>query len=146
MEIIQQMLTIVSLGSIGLAVWRDWRWCRDVGAFWPRLVRGIWVLLKKEGAVINILAMLPGVYIRAVVGFSLEAIRAQSLTAKALRCIIAPGAYLFLLAVVLKHSPCTLVWATRAQTAILRGLVTWLKMMPRVVAAKRRFKTFERGT
>ena len=141
MEIIQQLLTIFGLGSFGLAVWRGWRWCFDVGALWRPMARGMWILLRQEGAVINILAMAPGVYIRGVVGFSLEAIRAQSLTSKAGRCIIAPVVYLFLLAVVLK---CSLVQAALVQTAILRGLVTVLKMMPRVVAAKMRFKAFER--
>ena len=136
MEIVQWLLTIFGLGSLGLSVWRGWRWCFDaVGALWRVLPTGMRILLRQEGAVINILAKAPGVYIRGGVGLSLEAIRAQSLTAKALRCIIAPVVYLFLLAFVLK---CSLVLATQVQIAILRGLVTALKMMPRVVDLYRR--------
>ena len=138
MEIVQLFLTIFGLGSAGLLMWRGWRWCSDaVSALWRYLPTGMRILLRQEGAVIAIVAIAPRAYIRAVVGFSLEAIRAQSLMAKAICCIIAPAAYLFLLVVVLK---CSLVLAAQTQKAILRGVVTTLKMMPRVVATYRAVK------
>ena len=141
MEIVQLFLTIFGLGSAGLLMWRGWRWCSDaVSALWRYLPTGMRILLRQEGAVIAIVAIAPRAYIRAVVGFSLAAIRAQSLMAKAIYCIIAPAAYLFLLVVLVVGLKCSLVLAAQTQKAILRDVVTALKMMPRVVATYRAVK------
>ena len=142
MEIVQGFLTIFGLFSLSIAVWRCWRWAFDaVRALGRRLPTMLALPLRQELVVLTMIARTPVAYIRAAAAISLSAIRSPSLIGKVIRCSLLPAGYVAMLVVMLKV---VLPHISTVQMAILRGIVTALKMMPRVVATYRVVKVATR--
>ena len=142
MEIVQGFLAIFGLFSLSIAVWRCWRSAFDaVKALGRRLPTMLALPLRQELVVLTMIARTPVAYIRAAAAISLRAIRSPSLIGKVIRCSLLPAGYVVMLVVMLKVVPPHIY---TVQMAILRGIVTALKIMPRLVATYRAVKVTKR--